>query len=102
VQSFIKYIFDPLEHSVTARLFADAGFVALSLVLSPKLKDKGRWREVPATLYAPLDQGAVITNRGATNPAAARYLAFLASPAARKILQDFGYALPFDPLSPIK
>ncbi len=81
---------------------ADAGFVALSLVLSPKLKDKGRWLEVPATLYAPLDQGAVITNRGATNPAAARYLAFLASPAARKILQDFGYALPLDHLSPIK
>lgn len=73
---------------------ADAGFVALSLVLSPKLKDQGRWAEIPATLYAPLDQGAVITRHGAANPAAARYLAFLGSPAARKILRDFGYALP--------
>ncbi len=73
---------------------ADAGFVALSLVLSPNLKAKGRWSEVPATLYAPLDQGAVITHRGASNPAAARYLAFLKSDAARNIFERFGYALP--------
>jgi len=73
---------------------ADAGFVALSLVLSPKLKDRGRWLEVPATLHAPLDQGAVLTTRGAANPAARRYLAFLASPAAQKILRDFGYGVP--------
>jgi molybdate transport system substrate-binding protein len=73
---------------------ADVGFVALSLVLSPKLKDRGRWAEVSATLYAPLEQGAIITARGAKNPAAARYLTFLGSPAARKILQDYGYALP--------
>lgn len=73
---------------------ADAGFVALSLVLSPKLKDSGRWAEVPAHLYTPLEQGAVITARGAKKLAAARYLAYLGSPAARKILQDYGYALP--------
>jgi len=73
---------------------ADAGFVALSAVISPQLKGKGRWLEVPADLYAPLAQGAVLTTRGAANPAAARYLAFLGSPAARKILEDFGYTVP--------
>lgn len=73
---------------------ADTGFVALSLVLSPKLKDRGRWLEVDAGLHAPLEQGAVLTIRGAANPAAARYLAFLGSPAARKILQDYGYDVP--------
>ena len=73
---------------------ADAGFVALSLVLSPKLKDKGRWTEVPAGLHATLEQGVVVTNRGATNPAAARYLAFLKSDSARKIFERYGYALP--------
>jgi molybdate transport system substrate-binding protein len=76
---------------------ADAGFVALSLVLSPRLKDQGRWTEVPAGLYAPLDQGAVITKRGADNPAAARYLAFLRGPEARKILERFGYGVPPSP-----
>jgi molybdate transport system substrate-binding protein len=73
---------------------ADAGFVALSLVLSPKLKDKGHWLEVDSSLHAPLEQGAVLTKRGAANPAAAQYLAFLASPAAKKILRDFGYSVP--------
>jgi len=72
----------------------DAGFVALSLVRSPKLKDHGRWLEIPASLYAPLEQGAVLTRRGAANPAARRYLKFLQSPAARAILTQFGYGLP--------
>lgn len=73
---------------------ADAGFVALSLVLSPKLADRGRWIEVPAELHAPLEQGAVITRHGSANPAAARYLAFLRSARAREIFQRFGYATP--------
>ena len=73
---------------------ADAGFVALSLVLSPKLRDKGRWLEVPPELYAPIAQGAVLTVRGAGNPAARRYLAYLASPPAREVFVRFGYGSP--------
>lgn len=75
---------------------ADAGFVALSLVRSPRLAGKGRWIEVPAELYAnvPLDHAAVLTKRGAANPAARRYLEFLRSEAAKKILRDFGYGVP--------
>ena len=73
---------------------ADAGFVAMSLVLSPKLKNKGVWIEVPAELYAPLDHGAVITQHGGDNPAAKRYLVFLQSAEARKILERFGYRVP--------
>ena len=73
---------------------ADAGFVALSLVLSPRLKDKGRWQEIDATLHAPLEQGAVLTERGGQNPAAARFLAFLRSPAARAVFERFGYRVP--------
>jgi molybdate transport system substrate-binding protein len=72
----------------------DAGFVALSLVLSPKLRDKGRWLEVPAGLYSPIEQGAVLTTRGAGNAGARRYMGFLASPAARKVFAQFGYGAP--------
>jgi ABC-type molybdate transport system substrate-binding protein len=48
------------------------------------------------TLYAgvPLDHAAVLTNRGTANPAAKRYLAFLGSEGARKILREFGYGVP--------
>jgi molybdate transport system substrate-binding protein len=73
---------------------ADAGFVALSVVLSPKLKEKGAWSEVPAALYDPLGQASVITGHGAGNPAAERYVAFLQGPAARAILEEFGYRTP--------
>jgi molybdate transport system substrate-binding protein len=71
----------------------DAGFVALSLVLSPKLKGEGRWFLVPAALYAPIEQGGVLTARGAANAAARRYLDFLTSPAARKLFVQFGYGV---------
>jgi len=73
---------------------ADAGFVALSLVLSPNLKMKGRWIEVPSALYTPIAQAGVLTTRGATKAAARQYLDFLTSPAARKVFAQFGYGLP--------
>lgn len=75
---------------------ADAGFVALALVRSPRLAGLGRWAEVPPARYAPvsLDHAAVLTRRGAPNAAARRYLAFLASEPAKKILRDFGYGTP--------
>lgn len=72
---------------------ADAGLVALSLVLAPRLAQHGRWHEVPPELYAsvPLDHAAVLTTRGAKNSAAQRYLDFLTTPPAQKILHTFGY-----------
>ena len=73
---------------------ADAGFVALSAVLSPKLKGKGRWFEVPASLYKPIVQGAIITAHGAGNPASAAYIAFLRGDGARAALEAAGYGIP--------
>ncbi len=73
---------------------ADAGLVALSLVLAPNLQGVGRWAEVPADWHAPLEQGAVLTTRGAGNPAARAYLEFLRSPAARRIFHRYGFRLP--------
>jgi molybdate transport system substrate-binding protein len=75
---------------------ADAGLVALSLLRSPRLAGKGRWREIPAAWHAAvsLDHAAVLTRRGAANPAARRYLEYLTSGAAKEILRDHGYAVP--------
>ncbi len=75
---------------------ADLGFVALSLVLSPRLKSQGHWQEVPPALHAgvSLDHAGVLTKRGARNRAAQRYLDFLGSAPAKKILRDFGYGVP--------
>jgi molybdate transport system substrate-binding protein len=74
---------------------ADAGIVALALVLgAPASRDSGRWAEIPTTLHGPLEQGAVLTTRGAANPAAARYLAFLRTPTARAVFERYGFRLP--------
>ncbi|MBI5689112.1 MAG: molybdate ABC transporter substrate-binding protein [Verrucomicrobia bacterium] len=73
---------------------ADAGLVALSLVAAPALRGTGRWLEIPGHLHAPLEQGAVLTRRGAGNAAARDYLVFLRSPQARAILDRFGFRLP--------
>jgi len=78
---------------------ADAGFTALSVVLAPKLKGQGHYLEIPAALYDPLDQGAILTRHGAGNAAARLYLDFLQGPAARQILRNFGYRLPAPPAS---
>lgn len=74
---------------------AEAGFVALSIVLSPRLEHRGRWIEVPQGLFDPIEQGGVLTVRGAGNPAARRYLSFLATaPEARAIFRRFGFGDP--------
>jgi molybdate transport system substrate-binding protein len=73
---------------------ADVGLVALSLVLSPALKTRGKWIPVPEDLYTPILQGAVLTRRGSTNPAAGRYMEFLQSAEAQEILKRFGYSIP--------
>jgi molybdate transport system substrate-binding protein len=73
---------------------ADAGFVALSAVLSPRLRGRGRWTEVPAGLFTPLVQGAIITSHGSANPESAAYVAYLRGAGARAILEASGYGAP--------
>jgi molybdate transport system substrate-binding protein len=73
---------------------ADAGILALSLALSPKLKVAGRYVEIPESTHAPLEQGAVLTTRGSANAAARAYLAFLRSAEARAVFDEFGFRLP--------
>lgn len=75
---------------------ADMGFTAKSVVLSPDMKGKGKWIEVPRDLYDPIAQGVVILKHGQeTNPKAAQeFYTFLYSEKARTILERYGYLLP--------
>ncbi len=72
----------------------DAGIVALSLVTSPKLANVGKWQEIPAEDYTPLEQGAVLTKTGAGNPTAKAYMDFLRTSEARAIFDHYGFKLP--------
>ena len=73
---------------------ADAGILALSLVLSPAMKDKGRVWNIPENLYTPIQQGAVVV-RAAANPQSARqFLDYIMMPATAALLERYGFALP--------
>jgi molybdate transport system substrate-binding protein len=73
---------------------ADAGIVALSLVLSPEMKDKGRAWNIPENLYTPIQQG-VVAVRAAANPQGARqFLEYIKMPATTALLGRYGFVLP--------
>jgi len=73
-----------------------AGITAKSVVLSPAMRGKGKWIVVPLDSYQPIAQGVVILKHGADDATAdcKRFIRFLASPPARRILADYGYGLP--------
>ena len=75
---------------------ADAGVISLSLALAPKMKDAGRFWEVPADSFPKLEQAGVIRTGAANRAGAAQLREFLVSPAGREILKRYGFVLPDD------
>ncbi len=71
---------------------AELGFIALSQIRTPGGPQGSAWI-VPATLYSPIRQDAVLLNRGADNPAARQFLQFVRTPAAAEIIQAYGYTV---------
>jgi molybdate transport system substrate-binding protein len=71
----------------------DVGFTALASVRSPQVKGKGQWSTVPDSLYQPIAQAAVII-KGEKVTSSEKFLTFLLSENARKILRDYGYETP--------
>lgn len=72
---------------------AELGFVALSQVYADgRLKSGSGWI-VPAGMYAPLRQDAMLLPRGKANPAAEALLKYLKSDKARALIRRYGYEL---------
>ena len=75
---------------------AQAGIVAMSLAVSPAMRDGKRW-EIPAEMHPALEQGAIVL-KGAKNKEAARaFLEFVKSTAGRATLAEYGFAFPEKP-----
>ncbi|WP_245756494.1 molybdate ABC transporter substrate-binding protein [Amphritea atlantica] len=72
---------------------AQIGFVALSQVMKEGKLSAGSGWVVPADLYAPIRQDAVLLNRGKDNIAAIALLDFLKSAPAAAIIRAYGYKL---------
>lgn len=73
---------------------ADIGIVALSLVVSPNLKDKGRYVEVPSSEYPPIQQACVILRASKNKDAAQQFLAFVRTAAIADVLKKYGFDVP--------
>jgi len=72
----------------------EAGFNALSIVLSPEMKAKGYWIEVDSTLYQPIKQAAILLRHSEDSPkkvTSEQFYAFLYSKKAREIFKKYGY-----------
>jgi molybdate transport system substrate-binding protein len=67
---------------------AELGFVALSQLAGNE--SGSRWM-VPQNLYTPIRQDAVLLKKGADNPAAIAFMAFLRGPEAATIIKNYGY-----------
>jgi molybdate transport system substrate-binding protein len=72
---------------------ARLAFIALSQVAVNGRIPRGSSWVVPARLYTPIQQDAVLLNAGADNPAATAFLVYLRGNAARAILRNAGYGL---------
>lgn len=70
---------------------APLGFVALSQVQRDQRLVAGSAWLVPATLYAPIRQDAVLLKRGEAHLAAREFLQFLRSSVATQIIRSYGY-----------
>jgi molybdate transport system substrate-binding protein len=73
---------------------AQAGLIALSHALSPALKDKGHYWQVPLDNYPTLYQAAVVLTRTKQADAARRFLAFVRGAEGRDVLKKYGFSLP--------
>ena len=70
---------------------APLGFIALAQVAEDGRIARGSGWVVPAQLYRPLQQDAVLLQAGATNPVASLFLNYLRGNAARAVLRAAGY-----------
>jgi len=73
---------------------ADAGIVALSLVLSPALKDKGHWMLIDELFHEPLVQGFVITKNAMDHDLAKTFADFMSRTETIEVLKKYGFTLP--------
>jgi molybdate transport system substrate-binding protein len=72
---------------------AQAGIIALSLAISPSMKDGKRW-EIPANSYPPIEQVVVMLKNAKDKGAARAFLEFVKSEPGRATLARYGFAIP--------
>ena len=73
---------------------ADIGILALSLALAPALQKQGRYQLIPATLYPPIEQAAVVLKASKEKKAAEAFIAFFEKPETLAKMKAYGFVIP--------
>jgi molybdate transport system substrate-binding protein len=72
---------------------AQAGIVAMSLAVSPGMKEGRRW-EVPADMHPSIEQTAIQLKTSKNKDSARAFLEFVKSEAGRATLSKYGFTIP--------
>jgi molybdate transport system substrate-binding protein len=72
---------------------AQAGIVAMSLAVSPAMKDGKSW-EIPADMHPAIEQAAIVLKNGKNRAAAEAFLEFVKSAEGVAVLAKYGFAMP--------
>src|ERR1017187_8293350 len=73
---------------------AQAGLIALSLAVSPAMKDSGRYWELPTDSYPELQQGVALLAASKHKPAAEVFVEYVLSAEGAAVLEQYGFRVP--------
>jgi molybdate transport system substrate-binding protein len=76
---------------------AQAGLIALSLAISPTMKDKGKYWELPQEAYPEIQQSAGIVSSSKRKAVAQEFLDYVTSPQGAAVLERYGFPAPSRP-----
>lgn len=71
---------------------AEGGMIAYSLALAPEVKRRGNYEMIPEDWHEPLRQRMVLLD--GAGPVAEAFYEYLRAPAAREIMERYGFVLP--------
>jgi len=73
---------------------AQAGFVALAHARAPGMQAKGKYWEVPADAYPPLEQGVVLLSHSQHKKEAAEFVEYIKTKEVAEVLGKYGFSRP--------
>jgi len=73
---------------------ADVGILALSLAVAPRMREAGRFWQVPLDAYPRIEQGGVILKSSRDLEMARAFRDFVLGDRGREVLERYGFSLP--------
>jgi len=73
---------------------AQAGIIAMSLAISPAMKDSGKMWLIPGGLHPPIEQAAVVVKNSQKKEAAKAFIEYIKSAAGKAVMDKYGFTTP--------